>query len=73
MLDVLRRDTEVGSEIFTSDFSREQLVDFILASIMAAMSQRNFDYVTLVEVVKRTVYSKEFLFTVEKANKAKED
>lgn len=73
MLDVLRRDTEVGSEIFTSDFSREQLVDFILASIMAAMSQRNFDYVTLVEVVKRTVYSKEFLFTVDKANKAKED
>lgn len=72
MLDVLRGDTEVGSEIFTSDFSREQLVDFILASIMAAMSQRNFDYVTLIEVVKRTVYPKKFLFTVDKVSKAKE-
>lgn len=73
MLDILKCDAQIDSEVFTGDFSREQLVDFILASIMAAMSQRNFDYVTLVEVVKRTVYSKEFLFTVDKANKAKED
>lgn len=72
MLDVLRRDTKVDSEVFTGDFSREQLVDFILASIMAAMSQRNFDYATLIEVVKRTVYLKKFLFTADKVSKAKE-
>ena len=72
MLDILKCDAQIDSEVFTGDFSREQLVDFILVSIMAAMSQRNFDYVTLVEVVKRTVYSKEFLFTVDKVSKAKE-
>ena len=73
MLDVLKRDAKVDREIFTSDFSREQLVDFVLTSIMTAMSQRNFDYATLIEVVKRTVYSKEFLFTADKVSKAKED
>lgn len=72
MLDILKCDAQIDSEVFTGDFSREQLVDFILASIMAAMSQRNFDYVTLVEVVKRTVYPKKFLFTADKVSKAKE-
>lgn len=72
MLDILKCDAQIDSEVFTGDFSREKLVDFILVSIMAAMSQRNFDYVTLIEVVKRTVYPKEFLFTVDKVNKAKE-
>lgn len=72
MLDILKCDAQIDSEVFTGDFSREQLVDFILASIMAAMSQRNFDYVTLIEVVKRTVYPKKFLFTADKVSKAKE-
>lgn len=72
MLDILKCDAQIDSEVFTGDFSREQLVDFILASIMAAMSQRNFDYVTLIEVVKRTVYPKKFLFTAGKVSKAKE-
>lgn len=72
MLDILKCDAQIDSEVFTGDFSREQLVDFILVSIMAAMSQRNFDYVTLIEVVKRTVYPKKFLFTADKVSKAKE-
>ena len=72
MLDILKCDAQIDSEVFTGDFSREKLVDFILVSIMAAMSQRNFDYVTLIEVIKRTVYPKKFLFTVDKVGKAKE-
>ena len=72
MLDILKCDAQIDSEVFTGDFSREELVDFILVSIMAAMSQRNFDYVTLIEVIKRTVYPKKFLFTVDKVSKAKE-
>lgn len=56
MLEVLQGDEKVGKEVFTDMFSRSELIDFVLTSLLSLLVQQKKDCRVLVEVIRRTIY-----------------
>ena len=56
MLEVLRADQAVQENTFTSSFSQEKFVDFVLDSMLVLLVQGQPDCAVLLEVIRRVIY-----------------
>lgn len=52
----IERDESINQNAFNSDFTKEQLVEFILSALMSLVLQKNYDTKTLTYMIKKTIY-----------------
>ncbi|EFI41456.1 MULTISPECIES: TetR/AcrR family transcriptional regulator [Peptoniphilus] len=57
MLCSLHSDKYVGKSIFSNEFTESDFIDFILSSVICLLVQKKKSCDTLLEVIKRTIYS----------------
>ena len=56
LLEALRSDPDVPESAFTSGFSREMLVDFVLDNLLLLLVQGRRDCGALLEIIRRAIY-----------------
>lgn len=52
----IENDEDINQNAFNSDFTKEQLIEFILTGLMSIVLQKNYDTKTLVYMIKKTIY-----------------
>lgn len=52
----IERDESINQNAFNSDFTKEQLIKFILSALMSLVLQKNYDTKTLTYMIKKTIY-----------------
>lgn len=52
----IENDENINQNAFNSDFTKEQLIEFILTGLMSIVLQKNYDTKTLTYMIKKTIY-----------------
>jgi hypothetical protein len=58
LLRVLSEDEAVRDDAFSRSFTESQFIDFILSSLMMLLVQRAKNCNVLIEIVRRTIYTR---------------
>ena len=56
LLITIERDESINQNAFNSDFTKEQLIEFILSALLSLVLQQNYDTKTLTYMIKKTIY-----------------
>lgn len=52
----IERDESINQNAFNSDFTKEQLIEFILSALLSLVLQQNYGTKTLTYMIKKTIY-----------------
>ncbi len=53
---VLKRDINVRPDAFTEQFTAEKFADMLFSLMLSALIRQDYDYTTVLEIVRRTIY-----------------
>lgn len=56
MLEALEADGSIKKDAFTSEFTKEEFVEFVLSNVVNLLMQKKDDCKILLEIINRTVY-----------------
>ncbi len=50
------RDANVNQNAFDADFTKDKLVQFIISGLVSLVIQKNYDTMTLINMIKKILY-----------------
>ena len=53
---VLTRDKKIRTDAFTEEFSRQKFAGILFSLMLSAVVQQDFDPITVLEIIRRTIY-----------------
>lgn len=56
MLDALKADEKIREDVFSTEFSKSDFIDFVLSNIICLLIQKKQDCTLLIEIIRRTIY-----------------
>lgn len=56
LLQILNKDSNIKKDAFDDDFTKDNLVDFILSTSLCFIVEKNYDKDLLLKIVKKTLY-----------------
>lgn len=56
MKDILKKDTNIRPNVFNDKFSKEKFIDFLIMNIFSLLTQKKYDYMILIDLIKKSIY-----------------